>query len=196
MKGKDKNNVSMKKKTKLSKTRLYLIIAVIVLSVLVVGLSGYIFYDKYLGDYFRYRNCEGCNPNDPVPVKAFDPIGEMERKLNTIVPVLNEEIDDYSVFNKGWPYNGFVAFNREAHIDMAKDFKELSVYNREYSSVEKKTVKSLDVSIYFDSAELIPTKSAVWKYDGIYYAFTLDEASSLDFDKCVEDLISQVIDEE
>lgn len=182
----------MAKKSVKGKNTNLLIIIVIILFILLLGLSGFVAYDKFNDYYVRNHGCVGCN-DELVPVTHVDPVGEIERKLDIVIPVLNDEIDDYTVFNEGWPYGAHISFNREASIEIAKEFSELSVSKIEFLSVGKDTIKSLDVSIYFDSTELEPTKSAVWMYNDIFYAFTLKETSTLDFDECVETLIDQVL---
>jgi len=175
-----------------------LIIIILVLFVCVLGLSGYIVYDNVLQhdeeteDESYYGDCKGCDPSS-VPVSDLNPIGEIEHKLGIKVPVLYEKLDNYIIYNEGWPYYAFVSFDSDSSLEIAKDFKELSIPKSEFSSVSSKLVNSIEVTLYEDSIEDINSKAAVWQYDKIYYAFELSGNSSLDFERCVEELIEQIV---
>ena len=184
--------MSKNTKTKKKENNKYLIIAVVVLSICTIVLGGYIVYDEYLRDYFLYRDCKGCNP-DTVAHIDLSPIEEMEDRLDEDIPVLNNELD-YYILRRDNKY-GRVDFNSESFIEIAKDFNDLDVSKIGYLSVDKEKINSLDVSIYSDSNGERSTKAAVWKYKDFYYGFTLDNNSSLDFNKCVEELIKQVVGE-
>lgn len=172
-------------------------IIIIILSLCVVLLSTYILYDKLVKDNTTknpeyYYECDGCGNGPVAPVADINPIGIIEYKLGITVPVLYEKVDNYVVYNDEQPYYAAISFDNNSSLEIAKDFEQLSIPKKEYLSVGKQTIGSLELTVYSDY-NVNNSKAAVWKYKDIYYAFELSEESELNFDDCVKELISQVI---
>lgn len=158
-----------------------------------MGLGGYIVYDKfYLSN--KYFLCYGGN-GELASVEDLSLINEMENRLGISVPILYDEIDNYSIYNEDWLYYASISFGSDNLLEIAKEFDNLFIPKNEYSSVSKNIINNIEVTIYDDFSEMGVSKAAVWKYKDIYYAFKLERQSSLNFDDCVEDLIMQVVNQ-
>lgn len=187
---KSNKNKSKKKNFKINDT--YLIIVIVVLSICIVSLSGYIVYDKWLREYFLDKNCKGCNI-DTVAHINLNPVEEMEDRLGITIPVLKDELDEYVVGNDY--FYARISFNKNSFIEIADKKENLFFeHNNNYSESSTELINDVDLSIYWNSGT-DNSKVAIWYYNDVYYAFKVEDVSLVDFDKCVEDLIKQVIGE-
>ena len=189
----------MKKKNK------GLIVVVIILALCVLGLLGYIIWNKVL-DNSKSSNptddsfpCDGCDPST-VRLLIVNSIEEIEERLGIKVPTIFEERDDgiYTVSNDGWPLYASINYGDEFELEIAKEYDQLSIPNRQdSSSVKKITVTNIEVTIW-DTPVESNVSAALWQYKDFYYAFAFSPDNNKVYspntlEESVNQLIAQMI---